>query len=1491
MNQNAPFFRRWLLSAFLAFGVFSSHANTVTWTNTAGGNWSNPLNWNPNQVPGTTSVAAITTAGNYTVTLDVSPSIAGLTLGTGSAGTTQSISMGSQGLTVNGPIQVTAQGVFNVSGGGLAGTNTLTGTMTWSGGSLSGVMTIFTNSVLNIAPGGGDGFNGFTLTNNGTVNWGNTQIFGLNQLNAQIYNYGTWNSQTNTSWTGGYNGGPTIFDNFGIFVKSGGSGTTSLDGNVQFYSTGTISVQSGTLNINVGTNAGGNVSTTGTGNANFYNFTFNNNTTITGTGAYVAGNAVFGGTVIGTLTWDGGNISGVLTLTNSTIFNIIAGGGDSFDGLILTNRGTVNWTNASIYGIQALNAQIYNYGTWNAQSDNSWAGGYNGGTTAFNNIGTFIKSGQGGTTSFDGNVEFTNTGTVNVESGTVTFEAGENNGGSFTATSGTIDFYNFTFTNNTTITGGNCFIAGTAVFDGTVTGTLTWDGGNLSGALNLAASSVFNIVAGGGDSFDGLILTNRGTVNWTNTTIYGINGLNAQIYNLGTWNAESDNTWEGGYNGGTTLFKNSGTFVKSGGSGTITLDTSIVFANTGTIQVKSGTVTIDGGVTTMAGGGNGGISQGGTIRLSTSSNVINFNNYVFGGPTTVIGNGIMTLGGNTTLNGLITVSNLEVVSGEISGFSTLSGNVEWIGGGWDGGLIINSNSSMNIATGGGDGFNGFALTNFGLVTWTNCTIYGLNGSNAQIYNYGTWIAQSDNNWTGGYNGGPTIFDNYGTFTKSGKTGTTILDGNVIFNNTGAVNVQSGTLDIQGAGVNNNGSFATTGSGIINFYAYTFTNTTTFTGTGANIANNCGFHGTVAGPLTWDGGNVTGILTLTNSVFNIVTGGGDSFNGLTLSNYGTVNWTNCTLYGINGSNAQIYNYGTWNAQSDNNWTGGYNGGTTLFDNFGNFVKTGLGGTTALDDNVVFNNTGTVNVDKGTLTINNGSKSGSGTYYVPTGSALNLNNVDLEDGTSVSGDGTVSIGGTSTITGATTIANLDIVGGTISGTSTLTGAVTWSGGSLSGVMTIVSNSTLDIVSGGGDGFSGLILTNYGTVSWTNTAIYGLNGGNAHIYNYGTWDIQSDNAWSGGYNGGLTHFDNFGLLEKTGNGGTTVLDGSVIVSNTGIVSVASGTLNLQGVSTNNDGNLGTSGNGVINYYGFTFTNATTFTGASNFIAGNATFDGTVTGPFSWDNGYLSGVLTLLNNGVLNIIPGGGDGFAGLALTNYGTVNWGPVALYGRTGANAQIYNYGTWYALNDEAWNGGYDGGTTLFDNFGWFIKSGTTGTTTIEGNVDFNNLGTLDSQSGTIALNTYNLTGGALDFGLSSLSSFGQISLAGAAPLTGTLSANLIGGFAPAVGNSFEVLTFTSSSGLFTKTNLPAAAVWKTIYNPANVTIQVQLLRPPLFIQSSGADAILSWPTAFPGYSLQQTASMTPISWSGVTNPVSTVGTNYTVTIPATNTAKYYELVAP
>ena len=219
---------------------------------------------------------------------------------------------------------------------------------------------------------------------------------------------------------------------------------------------------------------------------------------------------------------------------------------------------------------------------------------------------------------------------------------------------------------------------------------------------------------------------------------------------------------------------------------------------------------------------------------------------------------------------------------------------------------------------------------------------------------------------------------------------------------------------------------------------------------------------------------------------------------------------------------------------------------------------------------------------------------------------------------------------------------------------------------------------------------------------------------------------------------------------------------------------------------------------------------------------------GALTWSGGALSGLMTVGINGVLNIAAGGNTvEFKGLTLTNNGTVNWTNTPIWSGLGMTVYIYNFGLWNEQSDDYFAGAVYGGATVFDNFGTFLKSGNAGTTTLDAGCTLNNSGTVSVQSGTLSLSSYDLAGGALNFGISSLANFGVISLAGSpAPLTGALSANLNSNYFPLVNSSFQVLNFSSSSGAFTNINLPPVAVWQTIYNPANVTLQMLKLVPQL-----------------------------------------------------------------
>src|SRR5271157_1923646 len=98
--------------------------------------------------------------------------------------------------------------------------------------------------------------------------------------------------------------------------------------------------------------------------------------------------------------------------------------------------------------------------------------------------------------------------------------------------------------------------------------------------------------------------------------------------------------------------------------------------------------------------------------------------------------------------------------------------------------------------------------------------------------------------------------------------------------------------------------------------------------------------------------------------------------------------------------------------------------------------------------------------------------------------------------------------------------------------------------------------------------------------------------------------------------------------------------------------------------------------------------------------------------------------------------------------------------------------------------------VMTNFGTVRKSGGTGTSPVS--VGLYNFGLLDLQAGTLSLTgPYSLADGTVNFGISSLTSFGVLALPGApAVLGGAVSANLNDGYQPIAPNTFAVLTYSS-----------------------------------------------------------------------------------------------------
>ncbi len=212
-------------------------AATINWTNTSGGDWSVAANWSPNQVPGAADDAAISAAGTYTVTITADESVNTLTLGGASGAQTLNLSGGT--FTLNAASTGNAQAVFNISGGTLAGAGALVlaGPLTWSGGTISGVVQCnggtFSGSPL---------LNGGQMVNRRTVSW--TAGVMYTGSGSILSNAATGIINVTANFQEYPYGGTSAFNNAGQLNVAVPGTVTIIDA---FTNTGTVAVTGGTL--------------------------------------------------------------------------------------------------------------------------------------------------------------------------------------------------------------------------------------------------------------------------------------------------------------------------------------------------------------------------------------------------------------------------------------------------------------------------------------------------------------------------------------------------------------------------------------------------------------------------------------------------------------------------------------------------------------------------------------------------------------------------------------------------------------------------------------------------------------------------------------------------------------------------------------------------------------------------------------------------------------------------------------------------------------------------------------------------------------------------------------------------------------------------------------------------------------------------------------------------------------------------------------------
>ena len=195
----------------------------------------------------------------------------------------------------------------------------------------------------------------------------------------------------------------------------------------------------------------------------------------------------------------------------------------------------------------------------------------------------------------------------------------------------------------------------------------------------------------------------------------------------------------------------------------------------------------------------------GVIDVQNGTNGLQLNlsgggNFTGGYITTNV-NGLTVLGaGNFTVNGTVTGTNTWANGGTLVGTNVINGALTWVGGTWNDTVVtVSSNSLVNIISTANHLIGGCLFTNLGTVNWSGGYLYA--GGGALFYNYGLWDAQDDQQMQNYYGGTGTVFNNYGTFRKSGGPANLPITRYLpaewcLTNSPGAIDVQNGTNGLQ-----------------------------------------------------------------------------------------------------------------------------------------------------------------------------------------------------------------------------------------------------------------------------------------------------------------------------------------------------------------------------------------------------------------------------------------------------------------------------------------------------------------------------------------------------------------------------------------------------------------------------------------------------------------------------------------------------------------------
>ena len=524
-------------------------------------------------------------------------------------------------------------------------------------------------------------------------------------------------------------------------------------------------------------------------------------------------------TVGGTLTWFSGRLSGAVTVPSNGVVRLAFTEAGILSG-VLVNQGLVVWPTSSWSGMVLDGGRLENLlgGVVELQLDGDFHPGNAPGV--FNNAGIFRKIASGHVNpggsdwaQFRPGVAFSNSGLVDLQSGTMRFTDGFTSSGRFAVATNTI----LQLTGGTfRLLPGHFFdgpgtygaCIGAVVIDGPITephfllenaslmmsneitGTLLWSGyATLGGAPTIASNGTIKVInpPGGFPVTLTGVLTNRGLFLWPSNTYAAIVLDNARFENQP--GALLDMQLGGSFyaaNAGGQI-NNAGLIRVRAGNDTAAFKPALRFNHTGVLDLQEGTLQF-----------NDGFTSSGTFLVRTNTRVrMSGGTYHCLSGHAFVGAGHYGVDADGVIDGPITEPNFQVWDGLLRMTNQITGTLVWRGGQLggaptiaSGGVVCCTSTSWALTLAG-------TLTNHGLFLWPSGTYAAMVFSNGKLQNMADGVVdmQLDGGFYSDDNGGQV--NNWGVFRKSAGGGTAQFVGKTILRNFSLLDVQRGTLRVPG----------------------------------------------------------------------------------------------------------------------------------------------------------------------------------------------------------------------------------------------------------------------------------------------------------------------------------------------------------------------------------------------------------------------------------------------------------------------------------------------------------------------------------------------------------------------------------------------------------------------------------------------------------------------------------------------------------------------